>query len=394
MKKVDGRLIGGILLIVGTSIGGGMLALPVSTASTGFANSAVFLLLSWLVMTLGALLVLEVNLYLPADSNMLSMAEKTLGPVGKLFTGCGYLCLFYSLLAAYISGGSDVVQNLLSLVQVSMPDATTSVIFTLVLGYIAYCGIGLVDVINRGLMFFKLGILFLLIILITPHVLTRLLYGGEFRLVSSTLLIIVSSFGFASIVPSLRSYFNDDVAKLRKAILIGSLIPLVSYLAWDAALMGVISKNGFEIIEHSTHTNSTLINELNDTLHNAWIIDFFRAFSTVCMLTAFLGVSLGLLDFLADGLKLEKRGGKGGALFFATFMPPLFITLIHPNAYIAALQFAGVLCVFLLLFLPSIMAYRGRYYLQLNKAYTVTGGKTLLLCLTVIALSLMIFSLI
>ncbi len=31
-NKVDTKLIGGILLIVGTSIGGGMLALPIATA--------------------------------------------------------------------------------------------------------------------------------------------------------------------------------------------------------------------------------------------------------------------------------------------------------------------------------------------------------------------------
>lgn len=36
------KLMGGILLIVGTSIGGGMLALPVSTAEMGFANSLFF----------------------------------------------------------------------------------------------------------------------------------------------------------------------------------------------------------------------------------------------------------------------------------------------------------------------------------------------------------------
>ena len=37
------KFIGGLLLIVGTSIGGGMLALPVSTAEAGFFNS-IFLL--------------------------------------------------------------------------------------------------------------------------------------------------------------------------------------------------------------------------------------------------------------------------------------------------------------------------------------------------------------
>ena len=393
MKKVDCRFLGGILLIVGTSIGGGMLALPVSTASTGFVNSAIFLVLGWLVMTIGALLILEVNLYLPPNSNMLSMAETTLGSIGKLLTGGGYLCLFYSLLAAYISGGGDVIQNLLSLINFNLSDTITNLVFTLILGLVVYNGIAMVDMINRGLMFFKLGILFLLILLITPHISMQLWQGGQFRVASRTLLIIVSSFGFASIVPSLRTYFNDDVPLLRKAIVLGSLIPLFSYLAWDAVLMGVISKSGFEAIQQSSHTNSSLINELNTTLNNSGITYFFRAFSTICMLTAFLGVSLGLRDFLADGLKLKKHGSSGVLLFACTFLPPLLITLVQPNAYIAALQFAGVLCVFLLLLLPSIMAYRGRYHLHMNKFYTVTGGKYLLYVILSIASYLIIFSL-
>jgi len=54
------------ILAKAAGIGGGMLALPVSTAAVGFTNSIFCLILSWLVMTLGALLVLEVNLRLPA----------------------------------------------------------------------------------------------------------------------------------------------------------------------------------------------------------------------------------------------------------------------------------------------------------------------------------------
>ena len=59
------RFIGGLLLIIGTSIGGGMLALPVANAASGFWNSTIFLILCWLLMTLGAFFILEVNLYLP-----------------------------------------------------------------------------------------------------------------------------------------------------------------------------------------------------------------------------------------------------------------------------------------------------------------------------------------
>ncbi len=59
VNVLNSKLTGGILLIVGTSIGGGMLALPVSMADIGFTNSLFFLVSCWLIMTVGALLLLE-----------------------------------------------------------------------------------------------------------------------------------------------------------------------------------------------------------------------------------------------------------------------------------------------------------------------------------------------
>ena len=49
------RLIGCTLLVIGTSIGGGMLALPVITAAGGFLKSSLLLIFAWLTMTIGAL---------------------------------------------------------------------------------------------------------------------------------------------------------------------------------------------------------------------------------------------------------------------------------------------------------------------------------------------------
>lgn len=388
MVKSNNRLIGGILLIVGTSIGAGMLALPVSTASAGFVDSALFLCLSWLIMTLGAFLVLEVNLYLPADCNMLSMAQKTLGKTGKYITWLCYLFLLYSLLAAYISGGSDVLQNLLSLANIKLPATVSAIIFTLCLGFIVYSGIKMVDYFNRGLMFIKLGTLLLLILLITPHISLSQLTGGELKYISGAMFILLTSFGFASIVPSLRSYFADDIKSLRRAIIIGSLIPLVCYIAWDAVLMGVLPIRAFENISASGHTTTSLIEHLSNITHSFWITDFFRLFAAICMLTAFLGVSIGLFDFWADGLKCKKHGKQGLNVLSLTFVPPLAIVLLYPNAYLKALQFAGLICVILLVLLPTLMAYRGRYHLQLTHPYQLKGGKYLLFTIGFVALLL------
>ena len=376
---MNSRVIGGILLIVGTSIGGGMLALPVSTASAGMTSAILSLFFCWLVMTAGAFLLLEVNLRLPAGSNMISMAKSTMGLPGQIIAWITYLFLLYTLLAAYISGGSDVMHGLLLKAHINIPESVSSLLYTLLFSLVVYSGIKAVDYVNRGLMFGKLGTYLLLVVLITPHVHTAMWSGGSMPAISGSLMILITSFGFASIVPSLREYFDDDIKSLKKVILIGSLIPLFCYIFWIAIIMGVIDKNGaygLIALMSSHHATSGLIDALSEAIHSHLITGFFSLFSSICMVTAFLGVSLGLFDFLADGLALKKEGAQGKITLALTFIPPLIIVLINPGIYLKALNYAGIACVILLLLLPTIMAWKGRFKDgQTDSTVIVFGGR-------------------
>lgn len=391
----NSKLMGGVLLIVGTSIGGGMLALPVSTAAVGMTNSIVFLVLCWFIMTLGALLILEVNLRLPRGSNMVSMAKATLGLPGQILAWVTYLFLLYTLLAAYISGGSDVFNALLHKLHIDIPHWLTSVLFTCLFSGVIYNGIRTVDYVNRGLMFGKLGVYVLLVLIISPHIKFPSLSGGSVQAITGSLMVLVTSFGFASIVPSLRDYFEDDVQTLRKVILLGSLIPLICYVLWNAVIMGVVHRegsHGLMALMQSDHATSGLTDALNHAIHNPWITGFFGFFTSICMITAFLGVSLGLFDFLADGLNLKKEGREGGYTLALTFLPPLAVVLISPGIYMQALSYAGFCCVILLLLLPTLMAWRGRQAEKQGEAAIVSmipGGTISLMLMAGAALFLL-----
>ncbi len=372
------RFIGGILLIVGTSIGAGMLALPVANAATGFWQSSIFLLLCWVIMTLGALFILEVNLYLPPGKNMVSMAATTLGTPGLFVAWLCYLFLLYTLLSAYISGGADVLGGVLQLLHVQAHQWQLTTLFTLVFGLVVYGGIRRVDFFNRGLMFAKLGVFLILVVLIAPFIHIENIQSGDVSHITSTIMILITSFGFAIIVPNLREYFNDNVPLLKKVILLGSLIPLLCYLAWDAVIMGSLPAQGnpgLMALMHDEHTTTSLATILANTVHNPVISSLFNFFTSICMLTAFLGVSLCLISFLGDGLNIAQQGKEGFVLFMLTFLPPLLIVIYYPGAYIHALNYAGFFCVILLLLLPALMSYFGRKHFK--PAYIVPGGKAM-----------------
>lgn len=368
-----------------------MLALPVVTAEVGFYNSLIFLILTWLVMTVGALLILEVNMRLPEGSNMVSMAKHTLGLPGQIIAWIAYLFLLYTLLAGYISGGSDVFGSILTNIGLQLPEGITAFLFTIMFGFVVYAGIRAVDYVNRGLMFGKLGVYLLLILIISPHINIAYLTEGRMGAALGSLMVLVASFGFASIVPSLRDYFNSDIKQLRKVVLWGSLIPLVCYIAWDAVIMGAVQRDGdlgLLQLMSSNHATSGLTIALNQSLQNSWISGFFAFFTSICMLTAFLGVSIGLFDFLADGLKWQKSGVQGKGTFLLTFLPPLLIVLMKPNIYLNAMRYAGICCVVLLLLLPVAMAWSGRKK-DNQSLILVPGGQWGLMTVGAIALYLL-----
>ena len=380
---MDFKLLGSVLLVVGTSIGAGMLGLPIATAQLGFVGSLILLFACWAIMTVGALLLLEVNLWLPQNNNLITMAGKTIGPLGQVIAWISYLMLLYSLLCAYIAGGSDLLDNVLRSYGIMLSHTASSIMFTIIFGSIVYFGIRSVDYVNRGLMLFKFGAFFLLVLLLTTHVsLPNYASGNLHQLVSSAaIMVTVTSFGFATIVPSLRIYLGPDVNKLRKAILIGSLIPLACYILWDAIIMGVIPMTGKEslvAIMQSKNSTSDLVNTLTTLASNQSAVFFIKLFTSICVLTSFLGVSLCLVDFFADGFQLAKRGMSNLGIHALTFIPPLVVVLFFPNVFIRALEYAGINCVVLLVLLPAWMAWKGRYYKELSNGFKVAGGKILL----------------
>jgi tyrosine-specific transport protein len=389
---MDFKLIGSILLIVGTSIGAGMLALPIATAHLGFLGALLLLFTCWFVMTAGAFLLLEVNLWQPQNTNLISMARVTIGPLGQIIAWITYLLLLYSLLCAYIAGGSDLLRHLFLSYGTELAPWLATLLFTLLFGMVVYLGIRSVDYLNRGLMLIKMGAYLLLVFCLTPYISLDKLTEGHLANLSSTtaLTVTITSFGFAIIVPTLRIYFESNVKKLKIAILLGSLIPLLCYIAWDAAIMGVIpasGEKGLMAILQSKNSTSDLVSALNAATSHASVGYFAKLFTSICVLTSFLSVSLCLTDFLADGLAMEKKGRSGFFVHLLTFVPPLAIVLFFPDIFIKALEYAGIYCIVLLILLPAWMVWQGRYHRRFKGHFIVKGGRVLLGLLIVFALA-------
>lgn len=383
---MSSKLIGGVLLIIGTSMGAAMLALPVSMAAIGFLGSCGLLLVCWLVMTLGALCLLEVSLWLPDNNNMISMAGATLGRIGQAISWFVYLLLLYALVSAYIAGGSDVMHYLFSLLHLSISLKMSAILFTVILGYIVYRDVKSVDYVNRVIMTIKFLALFILMILVLLHIKPINLTHSDSHRLLGVITIVLTSFGYATIIPTVRTYFKGDIDRLKQAIIIGSLIPLLCYSIWILAIIGAIEPSILTAIARSPTPTSDLTRAIVTELQAPVMMFITRIFTSVCMFTSFLGVSLGLSDFWADGLNLPKQGKDHLLILFLTFALPLTIVLLDPHLFLIGLSYAGVCCTILLVLLPALMVYSGRYCKDLATARVFPGGRVLLMMLVLVSL--------
>lgn len=386
------RLIGGVLLVSGTTIGAAMLALPVSTGMAGFFPSLLLFVIFWMFMTYTAFLMLEVNLWAEGETNLISMARRTLGPWGEIFSWGIYLFLLYALTTAYIAGsGPIVIDCVQALTGHTLPEWAGAIPLLLIFGFFVYKGTRSVDYVNRLLMMGLVIAYVAMVIFLTPHVQLDLIKQTNWKYIWTGVAVVATSFGFHIIIPSLSVYLEKDVGKLRKVLLIGSLIPLMVYAVWEFLTLGIIPLNGENGLINGYEVGANGAHLLTAFLANPYIAMVARFFSFFAIVTSFLGVSLSLSDFLADGFRIKKTRAGRLLLYALTFLPPLLFTLADPRAFLSALEYAGAFGVVILLgFLPALMVWSGRYWKHFGtpNSYRVFGGKPALLI--AMALSLIV----
>lgn len=373
------RILGGALLVAGTSIGGGMLALPVLTSLAGFMPSIVVYLLCWLFMASTGLLFLEVSQWMKGEANIVSMAERTLGKPGKYFAWIIYLFLFYCLTVAYMVGSGNMFVGLFPY---SIPDWLGSLFFALLLAplisiptvWVGHLNIWLV----AGLALSYFGFVFLGFRYVQPELLNH--YDWSYSL--KILPIAFISFAYQGIVPTLASYMHYNVKNIRKAILIGSFIPFIAYVIWEWLILGIIPLDGSHGLKETLQQGQNAVYPFKFFVANEYTYWLGQAFAFFALITSFLGVSLGLRDFLADGLNIQKDLKGKFLLIFLVLLPPLCIAISYPHIFLIALDYAGGFGSALLLgLLPIVMVWRGRYLLNLPFYPQLPGGKILLFLL-------------
>ena len=314
--------------------------MPLAAAGVGFGVTVVLLGGLWALMCYTALLLLEVYQHVPADTGLGSLAARYLGRYGQWITGFSMMFLMYALTAAYISGAGELIASSINDgFGASLSPETGAIVFTLIGGGVVCAGTSLVDLFNRFLFSAKILFLVVMLVLLAPHVhkVNLLSLPLEKGLALSDIPVIFTSFGFHGSVPSIVSYMNGDIRKLRRVFVIGSAIPLIAYLFWQLVTLGSIDSTTFIglMAEHSG-LNGFLV-ALRNVVASSHVELAVHLFADLALATSFLGVALGLFDYMAD--LFQRRNTVAGRLQTGamTFLPPLAFALFYPRGFVMAL---------------------------------------------------------
>ncbi|CAL7959154.1 tyrosine-specific transport protein [Gammaproteobacteria bacterium] len=397
------KFIGSVLVVIGTMIGAGMLALPLVSAQAGFVWASFVTIAVWVLMTVTGLLVLEVNLALDCYAcSFSSMAEKTLGKIGKLITWLVCLLLLYALTAAYMSGASCLLTNILEThFHIRVANFISAILFTLVFGGMVFWSTRATDYANRGLISIKGALLFITIASLLPQIDVGAMLHSQHIATSGKCLfamvpIFLCAFGYHTVIPSLRIYIGDKPKELKQMIVCGTTVALIIYLLWLATTLGVVpmyGENSFSSIAQNNSSVDGLVNAITLLVHSKWVSIGVNGFSNVAMTTSFLGVTLGLFDFLADGCKRPNSRFGRTQTALITFVPPLIFAFYFPGGFVLALKYAAIFVAILEIILPALMVYKLRQNAYLHAPHLVRGGNVVLLLIAAIGFALIFLQL-
>lgn len=372
-------ILGGAMIIGGTIVGAGMFSLPVVMSGLWFYGSVAVLLFAWFCTLHSGLMILEANLNYREGASFSTITRDLLGRHWSRINGLSIVFVLYILTYAYISASGSVIHHTAQSLGLEMSSRIGGLFFTLVVGFIVWLSTTAVSRMTTLVFGAKILAFFLTFGGLVGHVQSTTLLNlnaGDnhyWPYLLVTLPFCLTSFGFHGNVPSLMKHYGKDPQRIRACLVSGTLIALGLYLVWMLCSMGNIPRDAFKDIAQRGGNIDVLIGALGAHLNSANIdllLTFFSNFAVAC---SFLGVTLGLFDYLADVLGFDDSPIGRLQTAAVTFLPPMLCGFLWPEGFIHAIGFAGLAATLWAVITPALLARASRKRFG-SPHYRVWGG--------------------
>lgn len=387
----------GTLIITGTVVGAGMFSLPVVMSGAWFSGSAAILLLTWLCMLLSGLMFLEASLHYPSGAGFDTLTRDLLGQRWNLLNGASILFVLGILTYAYISASGAILQHTFAELAIPVSARMAGLGFTLLVALFVWLGTAAVSRVTLIFLGAKVITFFLLFGGLLGHVKTAVLFdvgSAESDYLRYGWMVIpfcLASFGYHGNISGLIGYYQRDGRRVARCLLLGTVAALAIYLVWIIGTMGNIPRTDFIAIAQRGGNIDALVDALGNLLQNASLSMLLTIFSTFAVASSFLGVTLGLFDYLADLLRMNNSAAGRLKTTLITFIVPLSAALIWPNGFLLAIGYAGLAATVWAVITPALLVRRARQRFPQAQGWRLAGGNLpVLLVLLFAALNIVV----
>lgn len=357
------RFFGAVFIVAGTTIGAGMLALPMSVAALGLLNGSMMLAALWFVAYYSALVSIDLNTHSGGSNSIAKLANQYLGKGAGMIGAIVLMLLLNTLLAAYTSGASSLIQKLLAThVGIEVAQFPLMIGFTAVMAGLICIDMKILDTGNRIFFMIMMGVFIAMMLALAPSVkLPSAMMFVQHSGLSPWLIAVplfFTSFGFHGSIPSIMSYCNNQQNTVKSAFFWGTLIPLATYILWIVGGLGIVYTTNHQVFIKLVNGQADLgnfVSALSDTIDSSWFHSFSWVLTLLAIITSFLGVAIGLFDYYKERLSSTALARGRFVTGFLTLGVPLIIALISEKTFEKILSFAGIFLSILAIGLPCVI---------------------------------------
>ncbi|MEM4263451.1 MAG: aromatic amino acid transport family protein [Candidatus Woesearchaeota archaeon] len=314
--------------LMGTIIGAGVLGIPYAIAQSGLFIGIIHLLVLGFALLVLHLCVGEITLRTKKLHQLSGYMEKYLGLWGKRFMIFSMIFGIYGAMIAYIIGEGEIFATILGFGSPLL----YALIFFLAVSMILYYGLkatGRFELIITALLVL---VVFIIGALSYDKINPAYLTGVNLKQMFFPYGVIFFAFVGTAAVPELREELAKEKQKLKKAIIIGSVIPILIYLLFTLIVLGLIGYDNFSLLG----PNERIATVALSIFSGKQIAIFANIFAAFAMFTSFIGLGLALKEMYEYDLGMKKLWA-----FFLTITPPLIIAVSGLTSFISVIGFTG-----------------------------------------------------
>jgi len=313
----------GVATLTGCIIGAGILGIPYAIAKSGFWTGMLIILVLGVVTILIHLMTGEVVLRTKACHQLVGYADKYIGKLGKSLMTIAMIIGVYGAMVAYTIGVSESLTSIFGGYH-----GLWAVAFYVIMCVILFGGLGVLKTSELFMETIKLLIFAVLVSVIfgSQHFDASNFTGFSWNLLLPYGIILFAYLGTAA-VPELCEELKPCRIWTKRAVIIGTLIPIIVYALFALAVIGV---TGGDVTQVAT---IGLVEKMG-----GGIFLLLHVFAILAMATSFIALGYALKSMYNVDYRLTHS--ESWAL---TIVVPALLVFLGADSFVKTLEITGIL---------------------------------------------------